>query len=115
MITLQGAKEKSPILLLQYCKNEWLDGTIIISYFGGSNNIFAECILLGFNQGFGSVTFYLADLEHLCTTTIRIPLKIYQVWNAKEYEFINDNSDNTNLEYLLSKLRFGKIYCFVEI
>ena len=24
-------------------KNEWLDGTIIISYFGGSNNIFADC------------------------------------------------------------------------
>ena len=35
MITLQGAKEK----------NEWLDGTIIISYFGGSNNIFADCNL----------------------------------------------------------------------
>ena len=23
-------------------KNEWLDGTIIISYFSGSNNIFAD-------------------------------------------------------------------------
>ena len=23
--------------------NKWLDGTIIISYFGGSNNIFADC------------------------------------------------------------------------
>ena len=23
--------------------NEWLDGTINISYFGGSNNIFADC------------------------------------------------------------------------
>ena len=44
VLTLQGAIEKSPILLLQYCKNEWFDGTIIISYLGGSNNIFAETI-----------------------------------------------------------------------
>ena len=43
LITLQGAIEESPILLSQYCKNEWLDGNIIISYFGGSNNIFADC------------------------------------------------------------------------
>ena len=42
VITLQRAKEKSPILLSQYWKTEWLDGTIIISYFGGSNNIFAD-------------------------------------------------------------------------
>ena len=34
VITLQGAIEK----------NECLDGTIIISYFGGSNNIIADCI-----------------------------------------------------------------------
>ena len=33
-ITLQGAIEKSPILLSQYWKSEWLDGNIIISYFG---------------------------------------------------------------------------------
>ena len=26
-----------------YWKNEWLDGNIIISYFGDSNNIFADC------------------------------------------------------------------------
>ena len=39
VITLQGAIEKSPILLSHYWKNEWLNGTIIISYFGGSNNI----------------------------------------------------------------------------
>ena len=44
LITLQGAIEKSQILLSQYSKNEWLDGNIIISYFGGSNNIFADCI-----------------------------------------------------------------------
>ena len=31
VITLQGAIE-----------NEWLIGTIIISYFGGNNNIFAD-------------------------------------------------------------------------
>ena len=45
VIHLQGAIEKSPILLSQYGKNEWLDGTIIISYFGGSNNMFADCKL----------------------------------------------------------------------
>ena len=28
-------------------KKEWLDGTIIISHFGGSNNIFADCIISG--------------------------------------------------------------------
>ena len=44
VITLQGTIEKSTILLSQYWKFEWLDGTIIISYFGGSNNIFADCI-----------------------------------------------------------------------
>ena len=43
LITLQGAIEKSPILLSQYWKNEWLDGTKIISYFCGSNDNFADC------------------------------------------------------------------------
>ena len=43
VITLQGAIEKSLILLMQYWKFEWLDGTIIILYLGGSNNIFADC------------------------------------------------------------------------
>ena len=42
VITLQWAIEKSSILLSQYLKNEWLDGTIIISYFSGSNNIFTD-------------------------------------------------------------------------
>ena len=46
VITLQGAIEKSRKLLSQYLKFEWLDGTIIISYFGSSNNIFADCIAL---------------------------------------------------------------------
>ena len=41
-ITLQGAIEKSPILLSQYWKNKWLNSNITISYFGGSNNIFAD-------------------------------------------------------------------------
>ena len=45
VITLQGAIEKSPIFLSQYWKNEWLDGTKIISYFGGCNNIFADLML----------------------------------------------------------------------
>jgi hypothetical protein len=39
----QGELKKSPIMLSQYRKFEWLDGTIIISYFSGSNNIFADC------------------------------------------------------------------------
>ena len=38
----QVAIQKSPIS--QYWNNELLDGTIIISYFGGNNNIFANCI-----------------------------------------------------------------------
>ena len=42
MITLQGAIEKSPILLSQYRKNEWLNGNKTISHFDGSNNIFAD-------------------------------------------------------------------------
>ena len=45
VVTLQGATEKSLILLSQYWKFEGLDSTIIISYFGGSNNIFADCLL----------------------------------------------------------------------
>ena len=44
VITLQGAIKKSPILLSQYLKNERMDGTKIIWYFSGSNNIFAGCI-----------------------------------------------------------------------
>ena len=44
VITLQGEIEKSPLLLSQHWKNEWFDGSINISYFGGSNNIFAECM-----------------------------------------------------------------------
>ena len=43
VITLQGAIEKIPILLSQYQKFEWLDGNIIISYFGGSNNKNVSC------------------------------------------------------------------------
>ena len=47
VITLQGAIKKRPILLSQYWKNEGFDGSIIISYFGGSNNIFADCTIFG--------------------------------------------------------------------
>ena len=39
VITLQGAIEKSSIMLSQNWENELLDGTIILSYFGGSNDI----------------------------------------------------------------------------
>ena len=46
VITLQEAIEKSPILLSQYWIFDWFDGTIIISYFGGSNNTFADCTLI---------------------------------------------------------------------
>ena len=45
VITLQEAIKKSPILLSQYLKNDLLDGTVVISYFGGSNNIFTDCIV----------------------------------------------------------------------
>ena len=50
VITLQGAIEKIPILLSQYWKNEWLEGNIIISYFDGSNNIFADCMIIKWNE-----------------------------------------------------------------
>ena len=43
-ITKWGAIEKSPILLSQYWKNYHFQRvTNIISYFGVSNNIFADC------------------------------------------------------------------------
>ena len=41
-ITLQGALEKSPILLLQHWKNEYIESNIFILHFGGTNNIFAN-------------------------------------------------------------------------
>ena len=66
LITLQGAIEKSPILLSQYCKNECLDGNIIISYFGGSNNIFADIwkqINIRFKQNYHVILFELVR-EH---------------------------------------------------
>ena len=42
VITLQGAIKQSLILQFQYWKNKELGSTIIISFFGGSNNIFAD-------------------------------------------------------------------------
>ena len=42
-ITKWGAIEKTQLLRQQYLKFEWFDRTIIISYFDGSNNIFADC------------------------------------------------------------------------
>ena len=44
VITLHEATEKSFNIAIRYWKNEWLDTTIIISYFGGINNIFADYI-----------------------------------------------------------------------
>ena len=58
VINLHGAIDKSPILLSQYWK-EWLDGTIIISYFDGSNNIFL-CRSIGFPEG------YSKENKHQC-------------------------------------------------
>ena len=55
VITLQGAIEKSPILLSQYWKFEWSDGTIIISYFGCSNNIFADSRIRKNSKNFSSI------------------------------------------------------------
>ena len=50
VIILQGAIEKSSLLLSLYWKFEWLDGTIIISNFSVSNKIFVDCTLyLNFN------------------------------------------------------------------
>ena len=43
-ITKCEAIKKSPILLSKYWKNWQLDSTIIISYFGCTNNIFTDCI-----------------------------------------------------------------------
>ena len=53
VITLQGAIEKS----------EWLDGNIIISYFGGSNNIFADCISYFQSGSFDNGAFVVILLE----------------------------------------------------
>ena len=50
VITLQGAIERSPKLLSQYVKNEWLVGNKIISHFGGSNNIFPGIIHILFRN-----------------------------------------------------------------
>ena len=66
VITLQGAMEESPILVSQYWKNQLLDGTIIISYFDGSNNIFAEYIL------FAGIAF--CAKVHFDTLTMRYNL-----------------------------------------
>ena len=71
MITLQGAIEKSPILLSQYWKSEWLDGNIIISYFGGSNNIFADCIYLLNANGFVISSW-------VCSSLLTTPLSASQ-------------------------------------
>ena len=54
LITYSAYKEKSNIAIT-ILKNEWLDGTIIISYFNGSNNIFADCTL----SIEGLVSFYI--------------------------------------------------------
>ena len=44
VITLQGAIEKSPISQLEKLMIGWHHNYFV--YFGGSNNIFVDCILL---------------------------------------------------------------------
>ena len=63
VIPLKGAIEKSTILLSQYWKIEWLDGTIVISYFGGSNNIFADS-----NDEKRKVSIHTWNLTHIIWT-----------------------------------------------
>ena len=67
MITLQGALEKSPILLSPYWINEWLNGTIIISYFGGSNKI-SSTVYLSIYITIGNKTNLLLDLNFIKTS-----------------------------------------------
>ena len=55
VITLQGAIEKSPILLSHYWKNGQLDSTIIYSYFRGIKIYFAHRIS---NKDWGNNSFY---------------------------------------------------------
>ena len=45
VITLQGAIKKVQCCFHNIGNFVWMDGTIIISYFGGSNNIFADCTI----------------------------------------------------------------------
>ena len=62
VIILQGALKKNPILLSQYWKNEWLNSTITMSYFGGTNNIFTSCINIQ--------TFILSQFWIKCTVSM---------------------------------------------
>ena len=41
-----GSNREKSNIAIAISKNEWSDGTIIISYFGGSNNVFADCMYL---------------------------------------------------------------------
>ena len=114
MITLQGAIEKSPILLTQYWKNEWLDGTIIISHFGGSNNIFADyiCEICDYickknDVGTGrTVTIVQENSES--TAVNKLEFKI-------EYEFLSlPQESNISIKYIMqsvSSLAFLMIIC----
>ena len=84
LISLQGAIVKSPILLSQYWKNEWLDGNIIISYFGGSNK-------------FSPTVFTLAY--------IIIHLILYTMIDTyNNYTLNNVNREKINNIYIYSKI-----------
>ena len=77
-ITLQGAIDESPILLSQYWKNEWLDGNIIISYFGGSNNIFVDCMYILHSIDHKHEITISSILQHTCILIIALQM-IYKI------------------------------------
>ena len=64
VLTYKENREKYYIAIA-YWKNEWLDGTIIISYFGGSNNIFAVCMFDMKGEG-GGVGLSSSSLSYTC-------------------------------------------------
>ena len=104
VITLQGAIEKSPILLSQYWKNELLDGSIIISYFGGSNNIFADCMYiyccLVCDEGPG-ICAHLLTLFSLLLIAATLPVSLCFVVKVVQVSssLVIPESFNTNISH----------------
>ena len=107
MITLQGAIEKSPILLSQYWKNEWLDGNIIILYFAGSNNIFADCtssIQFYFCQYVSSI-YNLYSIHTLGVSKHLFKMLILYYWQKIVQNFDNSFLGFFSLAHLKKKKR----------